>query len=71
MEDFLYTWFHFKIWLIYSSNDSSGKGEIFQKQMSFLEGEHLRLSNNISAKPLPQFFYLDIHAKRSLKEIFW
>ena len=38
-----------------------------------LEAKQLRLSNNISAKPLPQFLYLDIHAiaKRSLKEIFW
>ena len=35
-----------------------------------LEAKHLCLSNNISVKPLPQSFYLDIYAKRSLPEIF-
>ena len=38
-------------------------------ELEALEAKHLHLSNNISVKPLPQFFKLDIHTKISLQEI--
>ena len=34
-----------------------------------LEAKHLRLSNNITCKPLPQYLQQGFHPKRSLQEI--
>ena len=62
------TTFHF---LKPTKNLIDSEIKLWKKLIVKQEGEHLRLSNNISAKPLPQFFKLDIHAKRSLTEIFW
>ena len=54
----------------FGTKSSLHKHEVYHTGIKNFEVKHLRLSSNISFKALPQFFYLDIHAKRSLTEIF-
>ena len=49
--------------------DNANASYCKQKTSAHLEAKHLRLSNNITCKPLPQYLQQGFHPKRSLQEI--